>query len=71
MGLLTKKDSTIFRSFFKEMAKLRGIHVYYQYPIDMQFTIYAEENPKGFSEKIEMDIIFNENPKTTTLRKYG
>lgn len=71
MGLLTKKDSTMFRSFFKEMAKLRGIHVFYQYPIDMKFTIYAEENPKGFSENIEMDIIFQENPKTTTLRKYG
>lgn len=53
------------------MAKLRGIHVIYQYPIDMNFTVYAEENPKGFSEEIEMDIIFNENPKITTLRKYG
>jgi len=71
MGLLTQKDSTIFRQFFKEMAKLRGITVIYQYPIDMDFTIYAEENPKGYSEEILMDIIFNENPKITTLRKYG
>lgn len=71
MGLLTQPDSTIFRQFFKEMAKLRGIRVIYQYPIDMKFTQYAEENPKGFSEEIEMDIIFNENPKVTTLRKYG
>lgn len=71
MGLLTKSDSTIFRSYFKEMAKLLGIKVIYQYPIDMKFTIYAEENPKGFSEEILMDIIFDENPKITTLRKYG
>lgn len=71
MGLLTQKDSTIFRKFFKEMAKLRGISVAYQYPIDMNFTIYAEEDPKGFSEEIKMDIIFTENPKVTTLRKYG
>jgi hypothetical protein len=71
MGLLTKSDSTIFRSYFKEMAKLLGIKVIYQYPVDMKFTIYAEENPKGFSEEILMDIIFDENPKITTLRKYG
>lgn len=71
MGKLTRKDSTMFRSFFKEMAKLRGISVIYQYPIDMEFTVYAEETPKGFSENIPMDIIFTENPKTTTLRKYG
>ena len=71
MGLLTKNDSTIFRGYFKEMAKLRGITVIYQYPIDMNFTIYAEEIPKGFSEEIPLDIIFEENPKVTTLRKYG
>lgn len=71
MGLLTRADSTLFRSYFKEMAKLLGIRVIYQYPIDMKFTMYAEENPKGFSEEILMDIIFEENPKITTLRKYG
>lgn len=71
MGLLTTKDSEVFRKFFKEMAKLRGIAVLYQYPIDMEFSIYAEENPKGFSEEIPMDIIFTENPKTTTLKRYG
>ena len=71
MGLLTQNDSTIFRGYFKEMAKLLGISVIYQYPIDMQFTIYAEETPTGFSEEEKMDIIFDENPKITTLRKYG
>ena len=71
MGLLTQNDSTMFRGYFKEMAKLLGISVLYQYPIDMDFTIYAEETPKGFSEEIQIDIIFDENPKITTLRKYG
>lgn len=71
MGLLTKKDATIFRKYFKEMAKLRGIPVIYQYPIDMEFSLYAEEDPKGFSEPIPMDIIFEENPKMATLRRYG
>ena len=71
MGALTREDAKIYRSYFKEMARLRGINVLYQYPIDMNFSIYAEEDPRGFSEYIHMDIIFQENPKTTTLRKYG
>jgi hypothetical protein len=71
MGLLTKSDSTLYRGFFKEMARLRGIHVKYQFPIEMQMTLHAEERPKAFSEPIEMDIIFEENPKVSTLRKYG
>ena len=71
MGLLTNKDATLFRQFFKEMAKLRGISVIYKYPIDMKFSNYAEEIPTGFSESIYIDIIFDENPKTSTLRKYG
>lgn len=71
MGRLTSNDAIMFQKYFKEMAKLTGITVLYQYPIDMKFSIYAEENPQGFSEEIEMDIIFEENPKVTTLRKYG
>lgn len=71
MGLLTRNDSTIFRNFFKEMALLRGISVMYQYPIDMKFSMYGEENPLGFSEYVPINIIFEENPKINTLRKYG
>ena len=71
MGLLTQKDSTLFRGWFKEMAKLRGIHVLYQFPINMKFSKYAEEDPDGFSEPLEMDIIFDSNPKVSTLKRYG
>lgn len=71
MGILKQHDATHFRNYFKEMAKLLGIRVIYQYPIDMNFSMYAEEDPKGFSEEYNMDIIFEENPKITTLRKYG
>jgi hypothetical protein len=71
MGKLTRQDSTIFRKWFKEMAMLRGISVIYKYPIDMSFSLYAEEDPRGFSEDIPMNIIFEENPKMSTLRKYG
>jgi hypothetical protein len=61
----------MFRNYFKEAAKLRGISVYYQFPIDMNLTIHAEERPMAFSEKISIDIIFEQNPKVQTLRRYG
>lgn len=71
MGQLFSKDATIYRKFFKEQAKLLGIHVEYRYPIDMEFTTHAQENPKGYSEPQEVDIIFDSSPKLSTLRKLG
>ena len=71
MGLLINGDAQLLRGFFKEAAKLRGIQVLYQYPIDMTFSNYAEEDPRGFSEAEEIDIIFEENPKMKTLQRYG
>lgn len=68
MGLLTNQDSTLYRGFFKEMAYLRGIPVKYQYAHYMDPTIYAEMIP-SYSEEIDMNIIFDENPRTATLKK--
>ena len=62
MGLLINSDAEILRRFFSEAAKLKGIQVKYQYPIDMTFSKYAEEDPRGYSEFKEIDIIFEENP---------
>lgn len=70
MGLLTQQDSTLFRKFFKEMAKLRGISVKYIYPVDEDVTIYAEIKPK-FSSIFNLDIIFETLPKVKTLKNYG
>lgn len=70
MGLLTKKDARLFRFFFKEMAKLRGISVKYRYVEDTETTIHAEFESK-LSEPIDMDIIFNENPSVNTLKTIG
>lgn len=71
MGQLFQNDATIYRKFFKEQAKLLGIHVEYKYPIDMKFTVHSQEDPLGYSEPIEMDIIFESSPKLKTLRKLG
>jgi len=71
MGQLLKQDAVLYRRFFKEQAKLLGIHVLYQYPIDMEFTLHGQEDPKGYSDPIEMNIIFDQSPKLKTLRKLG
>lgn len=70
MGLLTDRDAKLFRIFFKEMAKLRGIKVQYRYVIETETTIHAEFN-SVLSDPMEMDIIFNENPTVNTLAKLG
>lgn len=71
MGTLFKKDAEIYRRFFKEQARLLGVHVQYMYPIDMEFSVHGQENPRGYSEPIELDIIFEQSPKLKTLRKLG
>ena len=71
MGLLINSDAQLLRNFFKEAAKLRGIQVKYQYPIDMTFSKYAEEDPRGYSEPQILDIMFEENPSIKTLKRYG
>ena len=70
MGILTKKDTTMFRGYFKEMAKLRGINVSYQYPIKTEHTQYVEPITK-LSKPERMDIVFEDNPKPKTLKAIG
>lgn len=71
MGTLFQRDAELYRRYFKEQARLLGVHVQYQYPVDMDFTLHAQENPLGYSEPIEMDIIFDQSPRIKTLRKLG
>lgn len=71
MGDLVKSDAKIYRKFFKEQARLLGIKVQYMYPVDMDFTLHGQENPLGYSEPIDMDIIFDQSPRLRTLKKLG
>lgn len=70
MGLLTKDDAKIWRNFFVEMAKLRGIPCQYRFIKEQNVSIHSEFS-YILSEPIDMDIIFDENPKVSTLRKIG
>lgn len=70
MGLLTDKDARVFRDFFKEASYLRGMKVYYQYVKSCDTSIHAEFKTE-LSEYIEMNAIFIENPKVSTLKRIG
>lgn len=70
MGLLVRQDSTIFRGYFSEMCKLRGISVGYQYIVKSNMTIHSEDN-SIFSVPIRLDVIFDEQPSVDTLKKLG
>lgn len=70
MGLLTQNDANVFQNWFKEMCKLHGISVKYIYPVIENVTIYSEIQPE-FSEVINLDIIFDENPNVKTLKRIG
>ena len=71
MGELFKNDATLYRKFFKEQAKLLGVHVQYRYPIDLDYTLHNQADVTGYSEPIELDIIFDQSPKLKTLRRLG
>lgn len=71
MGLLTQQDATLFRGWFKEMAKLRGIHVIFQGIKSSETTVHGEILPVEFEDPVEIDVIFDENPSVKTLRKIG
>lgn len=70
MGLLNRQDSTIFRGYFKEMCKLIGISVGYQYVVEQKMTIHSEDNSK-LSLPQRLDILFDENPNVNTLNRLG
>lgn len=72
MNNLINSDALRFRSWFKEAAKLRGIPVIYQYPLEFQYTLHTELDWRTkYSEEFFLYAIFDENPRVTTLRNYG
>ena len=71
MGLLIDDDANLFKGFFKEMCKLRGIRGKYQYIMSSkEYTIHSELKVT-YSEPLLVDMIFEEYPKQRTLRRHG
>ena len=70
MGLLIREDARLYRGFFREMVKLIGISVGYQYVVEKKMTIHSEDN-SVLSAPIRMNILFDENPSVDTLNRLG
>lgn len=70
MGLLVRDDARLFRHCFREMCKLIGQSVAYQYIVKKEVTIHSEDN-SDFSMPIRLDVIFDENPTIDTLNRLG
>ena len=72
MGILTKGDSKLYRNWFIEMARLRGFTVkYYAVKNGIDSTMYGELNPNDLESPIDLDVIYEENPKRNTLKNIG
>ena len=71
MGFLTKEDATLYRGWFKEMARLRGLPIKYRYVKEFNETIHAEIYPEDLSDPIDIDVIYEENPRVNTLKRIG
>lgn len=70
MGMLIRNESLLQRKYFKEMCKLVGISVAYQWVTKQEYTIHSEKNFQ-YSQPIRMNVILNENPTIETLNTYG
>jgi hypothetical protein len=71
MGLLTKNDSELYRHWFKEAARLRGLKITYRYVLSQQVSPHGEFINQVLSDSIELDAIYSENPKVKTLKALG
>lgn len=71
MGLLIDSDANLFRSFFNEMAALRGQPVKYRYPLENKRYTTHTELRASYSDPIDTNIIFEEYPKQRTLKRHG
>lgn len=70
MGMLIRGSALLQRKYFKEMVKLVGCSVAYQWVTDKNFTIHSEKNFK-FSDPVRINLILDENPTIETLNTYG
>ena len=71
-GLLMGKDIKLFRKWFKEMTKLRGINCIYKAPkpgtknYDRHGDLEAD-----YEQPIVVGVIFQDHPDQKTLKKMG
>ena len=70
-GLLVAPDIKIQRNYFKEMVKLLGVNVQYQFPLNNKSYTLQGELKTNYSDKIKVGCIFEEYMKQDTAKRLG
>lgn len=70
--LLNKANIQLHRNWFKEMTKLIGIIVQYEYPLpdNKDYNLYGELKT-AYSEPEPVGVIYDEHPNQWTMKKLG
>ena len=73
--LLSKKNITLHRQWFKQFVKLKGINVKYQAPNECygpnKYNDYGETDIKKYHDPIIVGCIYDEHPTQKTMKKMG
>lgn len=69
--LLSKKDITLHRTWFKEMTRLLGINVIYKEPLKNKEYDNRGDLVSGYKPGITIGCIFQEHPDQKSLKKMG
>ena len=68
--LLSKKDITLYRMWFKQMLKLHGINCKYRAPHNKQYDARGDLQ-SGYKPEIVVGCLFEEHPNQKSLKKAG
>lgn len=71
--LLSKKDITLHRKWFKEFVKLKGINVIYEAPNPDydKYDLHGETDIKKYLPPLKIGCIFDDHPNQKSMRKMG
>ncbi len=71
-GILMNKDAKLFRTWFKEMTKLRGINCVYRAPKPgtKNYSMHGDLEA-DYEQPIVVGVIFESHPDQKTLKKRG
>lgn len=71
--LLSKKDISLHRKWFKEFVKLRGINVQYEEPNPNfdKYDLHGETDIKKYLPPITVGCIYDSHPDQKSMKKMG
>lgn len=71
MGLIASREVEYLRQQFKQTVEQIGVCFKYQYPLGNNLDDFAQPDPDGYSEELNVYGIFDGEPKLKTYRNLG